>query len=223
MATKSRVRANHPALAHVVGSSAALAHVAGLSAAFAHIIGHVSHSCALPPPSPGMRSAQASLSYKMADGDDEEAFLIIWERIYSELSLKRSGQVAKDFSPALWQVAAFGIFSTDRSRAGGCGFVSGTTQRSGQVVTDFIVGKAAGGCVRRSSTDRSRAGGCGFASRTIRFRLRLRQGAESSTLRSDFLLGLLVVIPNFFQSLHSLFFLFHVFSCFPFHNFCFWN
>ncbi|PKA55781.1 hypothetical protein AXF42_Ash012073 [Apostasia shenzhenica] len=84
-----------------------------------------------------------------------DVFLIIWERIYSELSLKRSGQVAKDFSPALWQVAAFGVFSTDRSRAGGCGFVSGTTQRSGQVVTDFIVGTAAGGCGRRSFTDRT--------------------------------------------------------------------
>ncbi|PKA47326.1 hypothetical protein AXF42_Ash017271 [Apostasia shenzhenica] len=63
--------------------------------------------------------------------------------------------VAKDFSPALRQVAAFGVFSTDRSRAGGCGFVSGTTQRSGQVVMDFVVGTAAGGCGRRSSTDRT--------------------------------------------------------------------
>ncbi|PKA49936.1 hypothetical protein AXF42_Ash019252 [Apostasia shenzhenica] len=38
---------------------------------------------------------------------------------------KRSEQVAKDFSPALQQVAAFGAFSTDRSRVGGCGFVQG--------------------------------------------------------------------------------------------------
>ncbi|PKA63757.1 hypothetical protein AXF42_Ash017041 [Apostasia shenzhenica] len=41
---------------------------------------------------------------------------------------KRSGQVAKDFSPALRQVAAFGAFSTDRSRAGGYGFVQGRSR-----------------------------------------------------------------------------------------------
>ncbi|PKA59398.1 hypothetical protein AXF42_Ash019552 [Apostasia shenzhenica] len=64
-----------------------------------------------------------------ADGGDEWGRrLIFCERFTQSRNSKRSGQVAKDFSPTRQQVAAFDAFSIDRSRAGGCSFVQGRSR-----------------------------------------------------------------------------------------------
>ncbi|PKA56979.1 hypothetical protein AXF42_Ash002283 [Apostasia shenzhenica] len=58
----------------------------------------------------------------MADGKTaEEELMIFCERFYSEQRFEEIRAGGQGFLAVV--VAAFGTFSTDRSRAGGCGFV----------------------------------------------------------------------------------------------------